>query len=264
MFGGQAAPAGRGGRAPGRCVHRCRIDGTRQFLRARHGPLSLVHGRIADGRPGSATVSGTVSYAADGHGRARSRWSWPASGWFSLVSGRDAERELAAWCGGHARKVCGRTGGGVAGGEGVADEVACVLARPGQAVGVGVEQDTGAVAGLGGDLGGLDPGGQPQGQGGAAQVVGAASDRGGGEFRAEVGGGGEIGAAWEIGVVSALDRGTTFRPASTAFIVAVISGSAAEDVDGLRRGSAGERRRCRRSCRRSRQARPRGRRGAGR
>ncbi len=58
--------------------------------------------------------------------------------------------------------------------------------EPWQAVGavqVEIVQDTGAVTGASGDFGGRPAGVQPQGQGGVAQVVGAAGQHGGGQFR---------------------------------------------------------------------------------
>ncbi|HTQ93880.1 MAG TPA: hypothetical protein VMK84_30725 [Streptosporangiaceae bacterium] len=57
-------------------------------------------------------------------------------------------------------------------------------------------QDARAVPGAGGDLGGRASGVQPQGQGGVPQVIGAAGERGDGQFRAEGGlAGGVPGAA---------------------------------------------------------------------
>jgi hypothetical protein len=51
-----------------------------------------------------------------------------------------------------------------------------------EAFGVAGEEDFDTVAGALGDFGGVGAGGEPGGQGGVAQVVGAFAERGRGEF----------------------------------------------------------------------------------
>jgi hypothetical protein len=81
------------------------------------------------------------------------------------------------------------TGCGVEGGvDLMVDGV--VLAAGG--VGVGGEQDAGAVAGAGGDLGGRGSGVEPGRQGGVAQVIGAAGQAGGEEAQVEGAGAGVL------------------------------------------------------------------------
>jgi hypothetical protein len=80
--------------------------------------------------------------------------------------------------------------------EGVYDPLADGVFVAVDAVQVDLVQDTGAGTGPGGDLGGFPAGGEPTGQRGVPQVVGAAGDRGGGQLRAERGlAGGVPGAA---------------------------------------------------------------------
>ena len=61
--------------------------------------------------------------------------------------------------------------------EGVADALVGGVGLAVDAVGVDLEQDGDAVAGAARDLGGGDPGVEPQRHGGVAQVVGAAGQR---------------------------------------------------------------------------------------
>src|SRR5258708_39731387 len=61
--------------------------------------------------------------------------------------------------------------------EGVVDALVGCAGLAVDAVGVDLEQDGDAVAGAAGDLGGGDPGVEPQGHGGVAEVVGAAGQR---------------------------------------------------------------------------------------
>src|ERR1017187_6793531 len=115
--------------------------------------------------------------------------------------------------------------------EGVGDALVGGAGLAVDAVGVDLEQDGDAVPGAAGDFGGRDPGVQPQGHGGVAQVVGAAGE-GGGVLR-----GGERGGAGGLpdGAVGALLDGAVAGGAEEPPVGAGAGplGGGAQERDGV-------------------------------